>query len=290
VNAIPTAPFGRTGHNSTRVIFGAAALAQASENEAAETLELVFERGINHIDVAASYGDAEVRLQPWLRDHRAEVFLATKTGDRTSAAARESLLQSLDRMGIDQIDLIQLHNLVHPGEWETALGADGALEALVEARAEGLVRFIGVTGHGLTAPWMHARALERFPFDSVLAPYNAVAMQSPQYGADFEALAALCAERTVALQTIKAITAGPWGIGPGPRPAGTWYEPLTDPEDIEIATHWVLGRDGVFLNSVGDLALLPLLLDAAARFDGRPDDATMAELIERRQMTPLFVS
>jgi len=288
VHAIPIAPFGRTGHDSTRVIFGAAALAQVSESEAAETLELVLERGINHVDTAASYGDAEDRLRPWLRQHRAGVFLATKTGDRTSATARESLLRSLERMGVDHVDLIQLHNLVHPGEWETALGAGGALEALVAARDEGLTRFIGVTGHGLTAPWMHARALERFPFDSVLAPYNAVAVQSQQYAADFEALAALCAERGVALQTIKAITAGPWGSGP--RSAGTWYEPLTAAADIELAAHWVLGRDGVFLNSVGDRTLLPLLLDAAARYERRPDDATMAGLIERRQMTPLFVS
>ena len=288
VHAIPTAPFGRTGHDSTRVIFGAAALAHVSESEAAETLELVLEREINHVDTAASYGDAEKRLRPWLRDHRAGVFLATKTGDRTSGAARESLLRSLERMGVDHVDLVQLHNLVHPGDWETALGAGGALEALVAARDEGLTRFIGITGHGLTAPWMHARALERFPFDSVLAPYNAVAVQNPQYEADFEALADLCAERGVALQTIKAITAGPWGSGP--RSAVTWYEPLTDPDDIELAAHWVLGREGVFLNSVGDRTLLPLLLDAAARFEHRPDAAAMGELIERRRMAPLFVS
>ncbi len=285
---IPTAPFGRTGHRSTRVIFGAAALARASESEAAETLDLVLARGINHVDTAASYGDAEDRLRPWLRDHRAEVFLATKTGDRTFGAARESLLRSLERMGVDQVDLIQLHNLVHPGEWETALGAGGALEALIEARSEGLTRFIGVTGHGLTAPWMHARALERFPFDSVLAPYNAVAVQTRQYETDFEALAALCDTRGVALQTIKAITVGPWGSGR--RSSGTWYEPLAEAGDIDLAVHWVLGRDGVFLNSVGDPSLMPLVFDAAARFERRPDGVAIAALIERRQMTPLFVS
>jgi aryl-alcohol dehydrogenase-like predicted oxidoreductase len=288
MQTIPTAPFGSTGHESTRVIFGAAALGQLSEREAAETMQLVLERGLNHVDTAASYGASEDRLKPWLRDHRADVFLATKTGDRTSAPARESLQRSLERLGVDHVDLVQLHNLVHPGEWETALAAGGALEALVEARDEGLTRFIGVTGHGLTAPWMHARALERFPFDSVLAPYNAVAMQGPEYAADFEALAALCSARGVALQTIKAITAGPWGSKT--QSAETWYEPLTDPDDIALAVHWVLGRDGVFLNSVGDRTLLPLLLDAAASFERRPDDAAMAELIERRQMTPLFVS
>jgi len=248
MQAIPTAPFGSTGHESTRVIFGAAALGHLTESDAAETLEFVFERGLNHIDTAASYGASEDRLRPWLRDHRAEVFLATKTGDRTATPARESLQRSLERMGVDHVDLVQLHNLVHPGEWETALGAGGALEALVEARDEGLARFIGVTGHGLTAPFMHARALERFPFDSVLAPYNAVAVQSLEYAADFEALAALCAEQGAALQTIKAITAGPWGSRA--QTNATWYEPLTDPADIVLAVHWVLGREGAFLNSV----------------------------------------
>ncbi len=288
MQTIATAPFGSTGHESTRVIFGAAALGHLNEREAAETLELVLERGLNHIDTAAGYGASEDRLRPWLRKHRSSVFLATKTGERTAAGARESLQRSLERMNVDYVDLIQLHNLVHPGEWETALGAGGALEALVEARDEGLARFIGITGHGLTAPFMHARALERFPFDSVLAPYNAVAMQTPEYAADFEALAALSAERGAALQTIKAITAGPWGSRA--QTAATWYEPLSDPADIALAVHWVLGREAAFLNSVGDRALLPLLLDAAASFEHRPDDAAMAELIARRQMTQLFVS
>jgi aryl-alcohol dehydrogenase-like predicted oxidoreductase len=287
MGAIPTTPFGNTGHNSSRVIFGAAVLARASEGEAAETLAVAVEHGLNHVDTAASYGDAEIRLRPWLADHRNDVFLATKTGDRTAPAARESLLRSLERMGVDHVDLIQLHNLVHPGEWETALGPGGALEALVDARGEGLTRFIGVTGHGLSAAWMHARALERFPFDAVLAPYNAVAMQTEQYAADFEALASMCADRNVALQTIKAITAGPWGSRA--HTASTWYEPLTEQADIDCAVHWVLGRDGVFLNSVGDRTLLPLLLDAASRFEARPADEKMAELIERRAMTPLFV-
>jgi aryl-alcohol dehydrogenase-like predicted oxidoreductase len=287
MRAIPTAPFGSTGHESTRVIFGAAVLARANERDAAETLAVAVEYGLNHVDTAASYGDAEIRLRPWLADHRPHVFLATKTEDRTGPAARASLLRSLERMGVDHVDLIQLHNLVHPGDWETALGAGGALEALIEARGEGLTRFIGVTGHGLTAPWMHARALERFPFDSVLAPYNAVAMQSQQYAADFDALARLCAERGAALQTIKAITAGPWGSRR--HTAGTWYEPLTEQGDIDRAVHWVLGRDSVFLNSVGERTLLPLLLDAASRFEEMPTDDEMAELIERRAMTPLFV-
>ncbi len=288
VRTISRAPFGRTGHESSRVIFGAVALSGASERESAEVLELLLECGINHIDTAASYGDSEDQLSSWMREHRARFFLATKTGERTAAAAGESLLRSLERMGVDRVDLVQLHNLVHPGQWESALGPGGALEALIEARDEGLTRFIGVTGHGLTAPWMHTQALERFRFDSVLAPYNAIAMRDVQYAADFEALAAACAERGVALQTIKAITAGPWGARP--HTTATWYEPLCEQGDIDTAVHWVLGREGVFLNSVGDRALLPLLLAAASRFEARPDDKAMIELIDRRQMTPLFVS
>src|SRR6478735_8651830 len=165
-------PFGRTGHDSTRVIFGAAALGGMSQGRADSTMALVREAGINHIDTAAGYGQSEVRLQPFLADHRSEVFLATKTGERTATGARAELERSLQRMGVDQVDLIQLHNLVEDDEWGVAHGPGGAVEALVQARDEGLVRFIGVTGHGLRIPGMHLRSLDRFDFDSVLFPYN----------------------------------------------------------------------------------------------------------------------
>src|SRR4051812_36228802 len=205
---IDRAPFGATGHESSRVIFGAAALGDVSKADADRTLEVLLEHGINHIDVAASYGDAELRIATWLRDH--EFFLATKTGERTYRAAREEIRRSLDRLGVDHVDSIQLHNLVDVIEWETALGADGALEAAIEAREEGLVRFIGVTGHGLSIPEMHRRSLERFPFDSVLCPYNYVQMQDARYAETFEALAKLCQERNVALQTIKSLASRRW--------------------------------------------------------------------------------
>jgi aryl-alcohol dehydrogenase-like predicted oxidoreductase len=165
---LPTSPFGSTGHTSTRVIFGAAALGSMSEERAAETLRLVGDHGVNHIDTAAGYGDSELRLAPWLASNRSNVFLATKTGDRNGSDARASLERSLERMAVDQVDLIQLHNLVEEEEWREALGAGGALAALVEARDEGLCRFIGVTGHGTRIPVMHRRSLEEFPFDSVL--------------------------------------------------------------------------------------------------------------------------
>ena len=271
-----TRPFGSTGHDSTCAIFGAAAFFHASQAEADRTLELVLERGLNHIDTAASYGDSELRLAPWLREHRDGVFLATKTGRRDKAGAREEIRRSLDRLGVDSVDLIQLHNLVDVIEWEQALREGGALEAAVEARDEGLVRFIGVTGHGRTVAGMHRLSLERFPFDSVLAPYSWSQMQDEVYAADFEALAAVCAERGVALQTIKAIALRRWDGRE--QTAGTWYEPLTEQADIDLAVHWVLGNPQVFLNTVGDTTLLPKVLDAAERFASRPPDGEVAAL------------
>jgi aryl-alcohol dehydrogenase-like predicted oxidoreductase len=284
---IPTAPFGRTGHQSTRVIFGAAAFSDVTQDDADRTMELILRYGINHIDTAASYGDSELRLGPWLEHHRAEVFLATKTGERTRQAAHDQIRRSLERLRVDQVDLIQLHNLVDPGEWEAAMGPGGALEAVVAAREEGLVRFIGVTGHGVTVAAMHKRALEQFPFDSVLLPYSYVLMQDPRYAADFEALASLCQERGVAMQTIKSITRAPWGERP--HTTSTWYEPLLDQGAIDRAVDWVLGRPDVFLNTVGDIAILPKVLDAADRFGERPSDAAMQELVEQLDMEPLFV-
>jgi aryl-alcohol dehydrogenase-like predicted oxidoreductase len=283
---IAKAPFGSTGHDSTRTIFGAAALGAITQAEADPTLELLLEHGVNHIDTAASYGDAELRLAPWLARHRDEFFLATKTGERERSGAREEVRRSLERLGVDRLDLLQLHNLVDPLEWETALGEGGALEAAVEARDEGLVRFIGVTGHGLTAARMHLRSLERFPFDSVLAPYSYVQLRDPGYVSDFEELATVCGERGVALQTIKGITLAPWDGRE--QTAATWYEPLREQEDIDLAVHWVLGRPGVFLNTVGDVALLPAVFDAASRFESRPSDEAMDDLATRRNLVPLF--
>jgi aryl-alcohol dehydrogenase-like predicted oxidoreductase len=206
---IPTDVFGRTGHQSTRTIFGAAALSDVTQEDADRTIELLLRYGINHIDTAASYGDSELRLGPWMEKLRDNFFLATKTGERTYQPAYDQIRRSLERLRVDQVDLIQLHNLVDPDEWETALGPGGALEAAMRAREQGLVRFIGVTGHGLTVANMHRRALERFDFDSVLLPYNYPMMQNPSYAADFEDLAAACQQRNVAVQTIKSVTRAP---------------------------------------------------------------------------------
>ena len=283
---IARAPFGSTGHESTRTIFGAASLGSVGQSEADSTLELLLVNGINHIDTAASYGDSELRLAPWRERHRDRGFLATKTGQRDRNGAREEILRSLERLGVDRVDLLQLHNLVDVIEWETALREGGALEAAVEARDEGLVRFIGVTGHGLTVARMHLRSLDRFPFDSVLLPYSYVQMRDQRYASDFEALAAACAERGVAVQTIKSISLAPWEGRA--QTAATWYEPLRAQADIDLAVHWVLGRPGVFLNTVGDTALLPKVLDAANRYESRPSDEELDRLAAERNLVPLF--
>ena len=280
-------PFGRTGHDSSRVVFGAAALGGVPQPVADRALDVLLEHGVNHIDVAASYGEAELRVAPWLRAHPGTFFLATKTGERTYQGARDEIRRSLDRLGVDSVDLIQLHNLVDVIEWDQALSAGGALEAALEAREEGLVRFIGVTGHGLSVPEMHRRSLERFAFDSVLAPYNFVQMQDPRYAETFEALAAVCAEHGIALQTIKSLARRRWDGRP--HTAATWYEPLREQPDIDLAVHWVLGRPEAFLLTTGDVEILPRLLDAAERFERRPADGEMAALAERSAAEPLFV-
>jgi aryl-alcohol dehydrogenase-like predicted oxidoreductase len=280
-------PFGRTGHQSTRIIFGGAALWVATQDEADRILDLILEYDLNHIDTAPSYGDSELRIGPWMDRHRQQFFLATKTLERTYQGARDEIQRSLERLHTDQIDLLQLHYLVKPEEWEVAMGPGGALEAAIEAREQGLIRFIGVTGHDLPIARMHMRSLERFDFDSVLLPYSYVTMQNLHYAADFEALLAICQARNVAVQTIKGITRGPWGDKPKTRQ--TWYEPLEEQTAIDHAVHWVLGRPGIFLNTAGDMTVLPKILDAANRFQTAPAEADLQADWQRLDMAPLFV-
>ena len=283
---LPVAPFGSTGHVSTRVIFGAAALGAMSQERADTTLQQVREFGINHIDTAASYGSSEDRLAPWLERHRGEVFLATKTGERTGTAARAQLERSLERMGVDHVDLIQLHNLVDEEEWETAFGPGGAVAALAAARDEGVVSHIGVTGHGLPIAGMHRRSLERFDFASVLFPVNFVLMDEPTYRADVEALVDLCVDRGVAIQTIKSIARGRWARDDVKK--FSWYEPLTDDEPIGRAVRYVLSDERWFLNSSSDARLLGRIVDAASGPLEAPTDAEMRRDVEAEGITPLF--
>src|SRR6266850_4203776 len=279
-------PFGRTGHQSSATIFGAAALARATQDEADRALEILLGHGVNHIDTAARYGDSELRIGPWMARHRKDFFLATKTGSRGGREAREDLHRSLERLRVDSVDLIQMHSLGHPDDWDQAMGPGGALEALVEAKQQGLARAIGVTGHGWTIAAMHRRSLARFDFDSILLPYNFFMIQNERYRQAFEEVATICRERNVAVQIIKSIARGPWATTD--RTHTTWYQPLEDQADIDRAVHWVLGLPGVFLNTVGDLALLPRVLDAASRFERRPSDEAMAGMLDSKRMTSLF--
>ncbi len=285
--SIATQPFGRSGHMSTRTLFGAAALSHVTQEEADRTLGVLLQYGVNHIDVAASYGDAELRIAPWLQQYRKQFFLATKTGMRTAKEAKEELHRSLERMRVDYVDLWQLHNLVDPIEWDIALSPGGAIDAAIEAKQQGLIRAVGVTGHGLQIAATHRRSLERFDFDSVLLPYNYITMQSPYYAENFNALVATCQQRNVAVQTIKSIAYRPW-MG-RPHTHDTWYEPLEDQKEIDLAVHWVLSRPGIFLNTVGDIHLLPKVLDAASRFQTGPTDEEMQAMVAQLNIEPLFV-
>jgi aryl-alcohol dehydrogenase-like predicted oxidoreductase len=250
-------------------------------------LEMLLAYGVNHIDTAAAYGASELRVAPWLRQHPGVFFLATKTRERTGAGAREGLERSLERLGVDRVDLLQLHNLVEPEEWEVAMAPGGALEAAVAARDEGLVRFIGVTGHGTGAAEMHLRSLERYPFDSVLLPWNFAMLQDAKYRTDFEMLLERCRQKGVAVQTIKSVARRRWTDDAGPR--FSWYEPLRDADAIRRAVHYVLSTPDLFLNTSSDATVLREILEAAAEEGAAPSDAVMQRDAFRYGIEPLFV-
>ncbi len=268
------------------MIFGAAAFWKANDRVKERALEVLLKHGINHIDVAASYGEAEDHVGVWMERHRDQFFLATKTGERSREGAWAELQRSIQRLQVDSVDLWQLHNLVDPDEWSEAMGAGGALEAAIEARDQGLVRFIGVTGHGVTVAAMHRRSLERFPFDSVLLPLNYTMLQNPAYSADYAELVEMCRNRSVAVQTIKSLAIGDWGEKE--RTTRTWYEALSEQADVDLAVHWVLGHEEVFLNSSSDLGLLEKIVDAVERYEGSPAGADIEAMASRTAMSPLF--
>ena len=279
-------PFGKTGHQSSRAIFGSVSLGGISQSEADPILELLWQYGINHIDTAPKYGEAELRLGPWMKKHRDKFFLATKTNERTYQDAKDQFQRSLDRLQVDHVDLLQFHNLTDVVEREIIMGPGGALEFVVEAKEKGLARFVGITGHGLDAPRFHRQTLEKYDFDSVLLPCNYLLMQDPNYAAEFERLISYCREHQIAVQTIKSIARGYWGDKEWNR--STWYEPLSNEEAITKCVHWVLGIPGVFLNTVGDVRELPKVLKAADSFEKRPADEEMKAVVEEMKMETLF--
>ncbi|MHA2180386.1 MAG: aldo/keto reductase [Promethearchaeota archaeon] len=283
---IPKLEFGKTGHMSTRTIFGAAALSNVTQEEADQTLELLLEYGINHIDTAAGYGESELRIGPWMEKYRKTFFLATKAFRRGYQETVDQIQDSLERLQVSSIDLIQFHNLTSRMSWKKVMGPDGALKAAVEAREQGFVKYIGVTGHGYTVAAMHKQSLEQFEFDSVLLPYNYIMMQNPEYATDFENLIELCKKRKVAVQTIKSLARRPWGKNE--RIRSTWYEPFEDQIDIDRAVNWILKKEGIFLNTSSDIHILPKILDAANRFKSGPPEEEMQEKAVKLEMKPIF--
>jgi aryl-alcohol dehydrogenase-like predicted oxidoreductase len=284
---IPKHPFGCTGHASTRIIFGAYALSKATQVEADRILELLLEFGVNHIDTALMYGNAEKCIGAWMGQHRDNFFLATKSRSRTYKGAWKDLQRSLNQLRVDYVDLWQMHGLTNPVGWEKTMGPGGALEAFIEARDKGLVRFLGVTGHGSKVPAVHIRSLERFDFDTVLLPYSYWQIQNPRYEADFNELIGLCRKRDVAVQTIKSIARRPWESRP--KTYNTYfYEPLDTHDAIDKAVHWALGFQDGFVITAGDMQMLPRMLDAANRFEERPPDAEMIAIMDEFDIQPIF--
>jgi len=256
--------FGRTGHASTLAIFGAAALYNADEARAERAIKLIMDAGVNHIDAAASYGNAEVLLGPWMRQERKRFFLGSKTEQRGSAGAREELERSLELLQTDHLDLHQIHAVTEMAALDAATGPNGALEAMVRAREEGLIRFIGVTGHGVRAPEIFLEALRRFAFDSVLFPVSFVLYANPEYRREAQELLRVCREKNVGVMAIKAVTRGPWGSKP--KIYDPWYEPFDDARMIQQATNFALSQEITGVCTVSDVDLLPLQLEACERF------------------------
>ena len=284
---IPTLTFGRTGHESTRVIFGAAALSRVTQFEADKAIEMIMKYGVNHIDTSESYGDSELRLGPWIAKYRSKFFLATKTDGRTYQAAKDSIQRSLERLRTDYLDLIQLHAVIEDNEFEIATGPGGALEAAVEARQQGLVRFIGITSHSLRAPIIHQKSLARFDFDSILMPWNYQLAQNQEYAANFKAVLKTARAKNTAVQVIKTSQRRLWGDNP--HWSTTWYEPYKDQESIDLVIHWALSNPAVFINSAGDINVMAMVLDAASRYKGPPTDKQMKELMRTQATEPLWV-
>ena len=280
-------PFGKTGHQSSRIIFGGVSLWETSQSEADRALDLLLKFGVNHIDTAPSYGDSELRLGPWMKKYRNKFFLATKTSEHTYHDSKDEFYCSLDRLQVDSVDLLQFHNLTDAITRESIFKPGGTLEFMIEAKEQGLTRNIGITGHGLDTPRFHLQTLKRFAFDSVLLPCNYLLMQRPDYATEFQKLRSYCRDHQIAIQTIKAIARGYWGNNKDRRK--TWYEPLSDEKAIALNVHWILSIPELFLNTVGDLKELPKMLKAASNFKQCPSEKLMRKVVEDMKMHTLFI-
>jgi len=282
-----TRRFGRTGHMSTVAIFGAAAFWQPDQAEADAVMEQVIAAGVNHIDVAPSYGIAEQRLGPWLGRERDRFFVGCKTMERSKAGAALELRQSLERLQIDYFDLYQLHAVTSMAELDEATRPGSALEAAIEARDVGLTRSIGITGHGVDSPAVFIEALRRFDFDSVLFPLNFVQYANPTYRQNSEELLRQCRAKDVGTMIIKSITKGPWGEQT--KTHTTWYQPFTDAEHIQQAVNFALSQDVTGLCTVGDTRLLPLVLQACDDYVALSEGEQEALIATAQAYEPLFV-
>jgi aryl-alcohol dehydrogenase-like predicted oxidoreductase len=278
--------FGRSGHMSTIAIFGAAAFWEIEQKDADKIMEMVIEAGVNHIDVAPSYGQAEQRIGPWMPRERGRFFLGCKTMERTKDGAWNELQGSLKRLQTDRFDLYQLHAVTNMEELDACTMLGGALEALVEARQQGLIRHIGITGHGVDAPRLFIEALSRFDFDSVLFPLNFVQMSNPTYRKDAEELIALCKEKDVGMMIIKSITKGPWGDKE--KTATTWYEPFNQMEEIQQAINFALSYEVTGICTAGDIKVLPMVLKACQNFSPMDEPQREAMIQSGEQFVPLF--
>ena len=278
--------FGRTGHMSSIVIFGAFAVGQVDQDQADETVQLLLEHGVNHIDVAPSYADAELRLGPWLEKTRDQFFLGCKTQLRGKLEAREELYRSLERLRVDRFDLYQLHAVTTMEELDECLAPGGSLEAIVEAREEGLTQYIGITSHGLQSPAVQLAALERFDFDTLLFTLNFQLWADESYRRDAQALLEVAKERDLGTMVIKTWARGPWGVEK--QRYHTWYEPFDEAGMVEKALRFNLSQPVTGVISAGDARLLPMILDAAERFEPM-DSSEQAELLATAdKYEPLF--
>ena len=268
---------GRTGHESTVVTFGTAGIGRVSQEVADRAVEQIIEHGVNHIDIAPTYGEAMERMAPWMPKLRDSMFLGAKTRERTRELAWANIESCMSRLGVESFDLFQLHSVGTMEDLDKVTGSGGALEALVKLRERGLTRWVGITGHGPDAPRVHLEALRRFDFDTVMFPLNATLYRNAEYREHAEELLSVANQRDVGVHTIKMLARGGWGDRE--REHTTWYDPHREQSEIDRALWWLLSQPMHTAPSVGDVELLPRALDAAQRFSPLSNDDQEAVVV-----------